>query len=159
MSVRTLPSQSELLRLFDYDPETGALTRLSTGTVIRARGGTGHVQAGVANQVWYAHRIIWKMMTGEDPPEVDHIDLNPGNNRWNNLRAADRAQNNANRGLNKNNSSGFKGVRLHKCGRWVARITVNRKEYHLGLFDTAEEAHAAYASAAERFCGEFARAA
>lgn len=155
-----LPSQEELLRIFSYDPGTGELRRRSTGALIKARGGTGHVQASVHNKVEYAHRIIWKLMTGEaPPPEIDHIDCDPANNRWANLRASDRETNSANRGRNKNNSSGFKGAYLHKCGRWAASITVSWKKRHLGLFDTPEEAHAAYVEAADRLCGEFARAA
>ena len=154
-----LPNQDELLRLFDYDPETGELRRRETGHVMRARTPKGYIQAGLNGKVIYAHRIIWKMMTGEEPPpEIDHVDCDSNNNRWSNIRGASRAQNSANRGANKNNSSGFKGVRLHQCGRWVSRITVDRKEIHLGLFDTPEEAHAAYKSAAARHCGEFARA-
>lgn len=154
-----LPSQEYLLRTFSYDPETGDLHRRATGRIAKARGKTGHLQAWCAGKVYYAHRIIWKMITGGEPATVDHADCDPANNRWANLRAASLAQNNANRGANKNNTSGFKGVRQHKCGRWVARITVDWKEHHLGLFDTPEEAHAAYVIAAQRLCGEYARAA
>jgi len=158
--IRELPSQSDLMTLFEYNPETGELKRRQTGNVIKARGRTGHLQAGIGGSAWYAHRIIWKMMTGEDPKgEIDHIDCDPGNNRWANLRAADRSQNSANRGRNKNNTSGFKGVRLHAGGRWAARVTVDWKEIHLGLFDTPEEAHEAYKIAAAWHRGEFARAA
>ena len=160
-----LPSQEELMRIFAYDPETGELRRRSTGALITARskgrgGKPGHIQVSVHNKVRYAHRVIWKMIMGEDPPaEVDHRDCDPGNNRWSNLRASDRRTNSANRGRNRNNSSGFKGVYLHQCGRWTAGITANRKSYYLGLFDTPEEAHAAYAKAADQLFGEFARAA
>jgi hypothetical protein len=39
--------------------------------------------------------------------------------------------------------SGYKGVGPHGC-RWKARIAVNRKTWHIGIFDTPEEAANAY---------------
>lgn len=56
------------------------------------------------------------------------------------------------------NRCGFKGVFLDHSGRYRARITVNYRKVHLGRFDTPQEAHAAYISAAKKFYGQFARA-
>lgn len=65
----------------------------------------------------------------------DHKDRNPLNNRKFNLRAATRSENNQNRSMNKNNTSGIKGVHWHKkqC-KWHAYITLNYKRIHLGSF-------------------------
>ena len=41
--------------------------------------------------------------------------------------------------------------------KWQARITVNKKQVYLGLFNTQEAAHAAYVAAAQKYFGEFAR--
>jgi hypothetical protein len=108
-----------------------------------------------------AHRIIYLLAFGVDPSdkEIDHIDGDGLNNDPANLRLATRSENLRNRGANKNNTSGFKGVRSNKqTGRWRAEIGLHGKLLHLGLFDTPEEAHAAYVRAAKELHGEFARA-
>lgn len=55
----------------------------------------------------------------------------------------------------KNNKSGYAGVSWHPGkgggGRWLAVIYAQGKRYHLGLYDTAEEAHAAYERAKEKY--------
>jgi hypothetical protein len=77
-----------------------------------------------------------------------------------NLRPATKSQNAANRGKTCNNTSGFKGVWWRRRYRkWQATIGVNGKRFYLGMFDTPEAAHAAYAAAAQRLHGEFARVA
>lgn len=90
--------------------------------------------------------------------QIDHIDGNTANNAIANLREASNAQNCMNKPKPKSNTSGFKGVRYHsRDRRWYAHIRLSGKQVHLGLFDTAEEAHAAYCEAAHRLHGEFAR--
>lgn len=95
---------------------------------------------------------------GEMPREIDHIDGNPANNRIDNLRSATHAQNLANTKRRRDNTSGYKGVRLHKSsGLWNARIKAGDKVHSLGYFKTAELAGAAYADAAAKYFGQFAR--
>ncbi len=107
-----------------------------------------------------AHRVVFAMHQGFWPDEVDHVDLNKGNNRIENLRAASRNANQHNRPAQANNTSGFKGVGWVRAkGKWRARITTDGRQTMLGYFDTPEEAHTAYADAAERMHGAFARAA
>lgn len=110
-----------------------------------------------------AHRLAWLIVYGEWPPEGYHIDHINGaglDNRIANLRLATRSQNMANRGAQRNGASGFKGVSWNKQKlRWEAYICINNKQRHLGYFDIAEEAHAAYVAAARQDFGEFARAA
>lgn len=90
--------------------------------------------------------------------EVDHKNGDGLDNRTENLRPAAKDQNQFNRGKQRNNSSGFKGVSWQKQkGRWQAQIRANGKTRHLGLFHDPKEAHAAYVAAAERLHGEFAR--
>jgi hypothetical protein len=89
--------------------------------------------------------------------DVDHIDGDGLNNRRNNLRVATSAQNGRNRGAQRNNTSGYKGVGWDKSRqKWTAQIKVNGKQKHLGRFDTPEAAHKAYCEAADRLHGKFA---
>lgn len=88
---------------------------------------------------------------------IDHFDRDGLNNQRGNLRPATRLQNGANRGPNKNNCSGFKGVHWHvACKKWRALISINGKHKHLGLFDTPALAAKAYDEAARAGFGEFA---
>ncbi len=94
----------------------------------------------------------------QDALYVDHINGNPQDNRLENLRACTLSQNQANRKLNVNNTSGYKGVRFHKtAGRWQARITFQGKELYLGLHWTIRDAVIAYNDKAFELFGEFAK--
>ncbi len=87
---------------------------------------------------------------------VDHIDGDTFNNSRNNLRVVSGAANAKNRRLNKNSSSGLKGVT--KAGkRWRAQIQADKKKRALGTYDTPQEAYDAYCKAAEELHGEYAR--
>jgi hypothetical protein len=107
------------------------------------------------------HRIIWKMMTGEDPDlEIDHVNGSRADNSWANLRPATHTQNSQNKRLLAANRSGFKGVSFDaRKNRRRASIRVNRKKVYLGYFVTREEASEAYLRAAEREFGAFAKVA
>lgn len=100
------------------------------------------------------HRLI---MQAEPNQIVDHRDRDTLNNRRENLRVATRSTNGMNRTRQANNTSGFKGVALHKpTGKYRAYITVNKLTRHLGLFPTPEEAYEVYLLAARELHGEFA---
>jgi HNH endonuclease len=105
-------------------------------------------------------------MTSEWPKhQVDHKNLNPSDNRLENLRGGatdslNRAntENRANTDLNAKNTSGRKGVCWAKRVRkWKAAIQANGKTYFLGHFDNPVDAHRAYVIAAIKHFGEFAR--
>ena len=98
----------------------------------------------------------WIVFGGKKGSGVDHRDGDKLNNRRGNLRKATQSQNSKNTLLAKNNTSGFKGVSKAAGGRWRARITVERKEIRLGVFDTKADAAAAYDAAALQLHGEFA---
>jgi hypothetical protein len=89
---------------------------------------------------------------------VDHIDGNGLNNRRQNLRIVSPSENAQNARARKGTESGYKGVFFHKKNNnWRAQIMANGKRYSLGLFNTPEEAHAAYCEASDRLHGEFGR--
>ena len=100
----------------------------------------------------YLHRLISNPKPGQG---VDHIDHNGLNNRRQNLRNCTHNQNMWNCRNRKNNTSGFKGVSWFKPSKkWMARIAKNGKDIHLGIFETKEEAYAAYCEASRELHGE-----
>jgi hypothetical protein len=87
---------------------------------------------------------------------TDHINGNSLDNRRCNLRTVTKTQNMWNRRPNLNGSSQYKGVHWHKQhGKWAACIQVNKKRYHIGLFDSETEAAMAYLLRSEKEFGVY----
>lgn len=159
-------SAETLRTLLNYDPETGIFTwrsehgnwRIGQVAGYPDRNGTyRYRRIHLCGRIYRAHRLAWLWMTGDWPPDgIDHRNLNPKDNRWANLRAADQSQNMANQ--KPRAACGFKGVKQNGR-RWHARIRKDYRYISLGSFATAEEAYAAYREAATRLFGEFARVA
>jgi len=102
------------------------------------------------------HRVVSDRAGLDLSNDIDHIDGDGLNNIRSNLRAATRSQNLYNRGKTKNNTSGIKGVSWDKgCSKWRSQIQSNGTHYHLGSFDTKEEAAEAYREAAKKVHKEF----
>jgi hypothetical protein len=169
MTKRIFPSRQALAaervrHLFDYDPAVGNLVwknppkknaRL-VGKIAGTKHAKGYIQIGIDGQFYLAHLVVWLHHYGEWPnDQIDHEDRDKSNNRIANLRDANNSQNNANVGA-KGGIVGLKGVTLSRNGRFVAQLHHNRKHYHLGTFETAEEAHARYVERAHEIFGEFA---
>lgn len=167
--AKATPSVEILNSVFAYSDATGDLTwkKVPNERIARAKVGqiagavmvNGYRMVCVNYQKYLAHRIIWKMMTGNDAPfSIDHIDGDPLNNRFSNLRAVTQSQNGMNSKMRKNNTSGVKGV-YWGLGKWRAQISIHRKVIALGGFDTIDDAAQAVSRAREKFHGEFGRAA
>ena len=102
---------------------------------------SGYFAGQVLQTMYMAHRIIWCMMTGKWPNKIDHINGDPSDNRWINLREATLTENQQNRRIGKNNRSGVMGVRWNKKSqKWRATITANKEQIHLGSFSSFESA-------------------
>lgn len=103
------------------------------------------------------HSFIYSKVFGDIPKgfEVDHINRIKFDNRIDNLRLANRSENIINRNLTSKNTSGYTGVSKRKDGRFRAYISVNRKQIHLGLFDTAKQAYKVRLKAEKKYYGEF----
>jgi hypothetical protein len=142
-----------------YCQETGALHWLIAASS-RARVGdvAGYSRADKYRCVrldggtYLVHRIAWLLVTGEFPGAgmvVDHIDGDPGNNAWSNLRCVTQATNRENmRAAMSNNQTGMLGVSFDRCrGTWKSTIQVEGRQFQIGRFATADEAYAAYLTA------------
>ncbi len=103
----------------------------------------------------FMHRVILERMGYQDFADSDHINRNGLDNRRCNLRPATGSQNGWNTGKRKDNTSGYKGVYWDRK-KWRARIKVNGKPIHLGLFDDIKDAARAYNEAALKYHKEFA---
>ena len=162
-------SAEDLRSLMEYAPETGQFiwlkrTALSFDNCGHVAGGrpndTGYVKISIGRKLYAAHRLAWLWVYGEWPlGDLDHINRDKADNRILNLRLASNSQNQANSPAQRNNKGGIKGVSwLAGRRKWKAHIGVNRRLVHLGVFDTAEAASAAYLAAAKKYYGEFASA-
>lgn len=172
-----------LRKLLDYDPGTGILTwkildldyaqqfgkpvkavsirntKYAGKPALCALTPTGHLRGRVLDTAVLAHRVCWAIHYGEWPSAlIDHINMNPADNRICNLRLADKRQNGCNRKPQSGSTSKFLGVCYVKAvGKWRAALSVNNKTKNLGYFDSEIAAASAYDAAARQFHGEFAR--
>lgn len=158
-------TQARLKELLHYDPDTGEFTWVAqsrpgvrVGDVCGRTSVYGYREIGVEYRLHFAHRLAWLYMTGAWPTsEIDHENRCRSDNRWSNLRLANRVQNSANQGIRVSNSTGLHGVVWDKeRGKWRAQIRIGGKKTNLGRFSTAEEAAAAHDRAALAEFGEFA---
>ncbi len=153
--------------LFIYYPETGELRwRVSVGGVgrIGALVGHKHEKSGYCRlffqgKSYSLHILIWLYMTGslDGVIEIDHIDTDRSNNKWDNLRNSTKNQNQHNASLRKDNRSGIKGLRI---GRYniECRVALNKRTHYAcfkleekelaiqWLQDTRSKLHGEYAN-------------
>lgn len=152
----------ELRRLFRYDPHTGKVFWLVGHRRGREAGtinAEGYVRISIGNnppRYAKAHRVAMALMSGEiisDAMHVDHLNGDKTDNRATNLRVCTAKENGENSRRPKSNSTGLKGasrMRPSKDGavKFRSYICHNRRQIHLGCYDSAEDAHEAYIKAA-----------
>lgn len=172
MSVPNLEKQKaltheRLLELVSYDPETGMFHRrvgttrgIKAGDIMGTDKGDG-LFAYVECKRYLLHRLAWFYMTGAWPNIIDHINRNPYDNRWCNLRNTTQAMNRKNNSRYSHNTSGVTGVRRKRwssgsMSRWCAEIWVDGQTRTIGYFDNFDEAVSARRSEELRLWGEFA---
>lgn len=158
-------TQQELKKWLRYYPESGDFIWLRGSRTGRLAGHTNKFccRITISGKQYTARRIAWLYMTGEFPPEgqnVYSISQNPYSVKWSDLSITpagcrempDCKINHAKtRGPYKNNSTGIKGVSLHKpTGLYRATIFFNKKQHSLGYYKTIEEAEISAISGRER---------
>lgn len=157
-------TQDELKRLFLYAESEGGAGlhwRLPPPSMMRMSGmragadwDHGYRKVRVNGKYYYEHRLVFLLVHGWVPDQIDHINGDRSDNRISNLRPATQTQQNANMKMRKDNTSGVRGVCFHaQMGKWYARLS-NKS---LGLYDTLEEAQAAYEAAATDAWGDYYR--
>lgn len=157
--------QDKLRELFEYDPLTGHVTYKARGykhfkdvdawqewnqkyagkragnISIRKSDGYRRRLISVRGTPRGEHRIIWALMKGYPlPKQIDHINNDATDNRWENLRDG-TGINQRNKSKSRNNTSGYTGVT--KCpvtGKWRAQCGFKRKTHYLGVYADKEEA-------------------
>jgi hypothetical protein len=157
-SHHTMLTEHRLKEVLNYDPESGLFTwkaipsrRRPNGSVAGAKGKNGCIDIRLDGHLFRAHRLAWLYMTGSFPAEeIDHIDGNPKNNRFLNLRRVSHAVNMQNiRKAQRNSATGLLGASPWGK-RFKARIAIDGTQIKIGVFDTPQEAHAAYLEAKRR---------
>lgn len=169
MAIRSLPPQSVLNQLLRYDAETGKLfwrarspsffkdgkqTAIHNAAIWNSKNAgreafttslpSGHRYSSIKRTKMFAHRVIWKMVTGDEPGVIDHISGDPSDNRMVNLRSVSQVENGQNQRLRKNNASGVMGISWDpRRSKWYARINVDYGARFLGYFDQFDDAVAA----------------
>lgn len=167
------PSQEELKALLSYDPATGILfwkardvSHFADGKHSAAhtcakwnsrfankeaftKSHLGYRWGRISYGYYSAHRIIWKLMTGLEPTEVDHIDGDRANNRWTNLRDVTSSGNRRNSARRSDNTSGETGVMWsERRQRWVSTLNIEGRIIYCGFFKDFNKAVAARRAAA-----------
>ncbi len=141
---------------FDYDGITGLLYRKKSfhkryiGWTAGAVNGRGYMLVRIGSKKYSVHRLAWIISTGSNPIEIDHINHDKKDNRLVNLREVNRTTQMKNRKKNSNNTTGSNGVGIGNGG-YIAYTSVNGERFHIGTFDTKEEAVAARQSADKAF--------
>jgi hypothetical protein len=159
-------TQQRLKEVLQYDPETGIFIwlispsqKIKVGSKAGTNRATGYRQIMVDGNLYLSHRLAWFYMTGEWPTRfIDHINGVRNDNRFSNLREATPKQSSYNRGNNKNNTSGFRGVCWHSLAqKWWARLYADGKPIHSSLHNSKEEAYTEYCNAVEKYHKDYRR--
>lgn len=155
LNTKELPPVEQLRAALKYQPSTGKLVWLESRGCVRAgdvagsMNSEGYISLMVDGRNYKAHRLAYYLYHGKDiePGKVlDHKNGDRADNRIKNLQVVTQSQN-----LRK--KDGIKGCTFHKGSqKWQAEIRIDGKKKHLGLYETEEEARAAYV-AVKKFCG------
>lgn len=151
-------TKDELLKMYSVDVNSGRLFRrngsggMASGSEAGWLGSHGYVYVTIARRKYRRARLIYLAHHGLWPEHnIDHIDRNRTNDSISNLRDCTTTENNRNKGLRVDNSSGCAGVSwVKRESRWVAKLGAET----IGYFRTLEEAVEARVAHSGRLWGE-----
>jgi len=152
-------TQTYIISRLSYDPKTGIFTWIN-GPRSGKRAGCllqhGYRNININGKSYGEHRLAWLYVNGEMPTNnIDHINGVPSDNRIENLRECSQSQNKQNA---RPKTGYLKGAFFDKSkGKCRASIGPRGSVRYLGVFESQDQAHEAYALAAKQMYGEFAR--
>ncbi len=146
--MNNLISHEDLLKHLRYVPETGEFFWIKRvrGIKLGMKAGSfdvyGYGQLRIFGRLYKEHRLVWYYVTGRYPDgQIDHINHDRRDNRFENLRTVNNSLNHMNRPIQKNNTSGHVGVCYRKrVGKYEAYISVSGSRKNLGLFESIDKA-------------------
>ena len=160
---------SDIKTYLDYDPNTGVMVWVNVSPYHREKNGSvagcttpnrhgkSYHVISLNGRKHKRSRLAFAWMTGRWPVhQIDHINGDSTDDRWENLREATPTQNAWNHHRRSKKSTLPMGVRSNPSGRFSARIAVNKRMVQVGTFDTPEQAGAAYLEARRQYYGQFA---
>ena len=111
-----------------------------------------HLYHNLIEKGYLVHRVIYKLNNPDwdihdisSSNQIDHIDNDKSNNNIENLRIVNNSE-------NQQNKLSTKGYYWNKKkNKYKAQIQVNKKNRHIGYYDTEEEAREAYLNAKEKY--------
>jgi hypothetical protein len=149
-------SIEQIRQVLRYDPVLGRFfwAAKRRGKQIGQQAGSfdahGYGQIRIDGALYKEHRLVWAYVTGEWPTaQIDHINHDRRDNRFENLRLADNVENHRNRPMQRNNTTGIAGVSYDR-GRYVAYINAGGRKHYLGRHASLEGAGQARADAMRR---------
>lgn len=155
-------TQEYLKSILEYNPETGDFIRLKSkgghmeGSIAGAKDSLGYIRISIDSKLYLAHRLAFLFMDGKLPESnVDHIDGNPSNNSWSNLRLCTQKQNVWNQ---TGHGKFYKNVYFTRGGRnrpFNVKIEINGNVRSFGYYRTAEEADEVASLIRDMIHGEF----
>lgn len=151
----TFKRLNEILR---YEPKTGKLFWLKNQKIAGTLHKDGYIQIKIDGIFYQAHRLAYMIYNKNILiDKIDHVDGNRSNNIILNLRECSSSENNYNRKMMSNNTSGIKGICWCKREqKWEAKININFKNKFLGYFSNIEDAKRYIMIYREKLNGEFA---
>ncbi|MDU5780714.1 MAG: HNH endonuclease [Pantoea sp.] len=163
MSRTASLTQQRLKEVAHYDSATGIFTsrvrrgKIHPGDTLGTLCCYGYVIIKIDYVRYRAQRLAVLYMTGRWPEGVsDHINRDRSDNRWENIRVCNKAENNRNRSLAKNNTSGATGVVFDKrWGKWQVRIEAHGVRATFGYYKDFELAELVAREARHKYHGEF----
>lgn len=156
---KSLITREQLKQQLTYDPETGSFVwnldfrHRRKGDRAGDLNTNGYLQTWVLGKRYLLHRLAYLYMEGTHPDqEIDHIDGDRTNNRWDNLRHVPGAVNAKNLKRSRRNKTGCTGISLCPVSaKWVATISVNGQLVTIGRYKMKFEARQARKAAEKKY--------